>query len=197
MSTPNREATTRALLDAALELFAEFGYQTTSHADIATAVGMGRTTFYEYFASKEELLVQLVATRVPELTEELVSSVPPGLKPDQEMGELTARMIEFVGTDHLGLLLHQEVPRLSNHAQAEIAQSHVHLSGAFADIYRCGVEEGLFAELPGRLAGRLIFEVIMTAGRELMDSDEPKQEVHAVVDASVRFLLAGLSASHD
>jgi AcrR family transcriptional regulator len=193
VSTRTRDETRAVLLDSALELFARYGYQAISHADIAAEAGIGRTTFYEYFSSKEELLVYLVATKLPELTTDLVAAVPDDLPPAHQLGELTARMIEFVGTDHLGLLLHSEVPRLSDAAQRQIADAHGHLSEAFADIYRRGIEEGSFRSLPGRLAGRLVFEVIMTAGREVMDSADPKQQVHPVADAAVQFLLSGLA----
>jgi AcrR family transcriptional regulator len=191
----DRQETERALLDAALEQFARYGYQHTSHADIAAEAGIGRTTFYEYFSSKEELLVRLVATRVPELTEELVAAIPRDVGPADQLAELTMRMIEFVGTDHLGLLLHKEVPRLSDDAQREIGAAHVHLSTAFAEIYRRGVEARVFREMPGRLAGRLVYDVIMTAGREVMESSEPKQEVHAIADAAMRFVVRGLSSN--
>ena len=188
-----RDATRSSLLDAALELFATHGYQEISHADIAAVAGIGRTTFYEYFSNKEELLVQLVATHLPSITAELVDAVPVDLEPRDRLAELTARMVEFVGTDHLGLLLHSEVPRLTDAAQREIAEAHTHLSSVFADVYRRGVAAGVFRLLPGRLPGRLMFEVIMTAGREVMDADDPKQEVHAIADAAVGFLLQGLS----
>jgi AcrR family transcriptional regulator len=193
MISRSRDTTRAVLLESALELFVRYGYQAISHSDIAAEAGIGRTTFYEYFSNKEELLVELVATKLPELTSELVAAVPDGLSPPQQLGELTARMIEFVGTDHLGLLLHSEVPRLSDGAQLQIAAAHTHLSEAFADIYRRGVEAGDFRPLPGRLAGRLVYEVIMTAGREVMDSDDPKQQVHSVADAAVEFLLGGLT----
>ncbi len=192
MSAESRERTRRALLDAAVEHFARFGYMNTSHADIAAEAGIGRTTFYEYFASKEELLVDLVATRVPELMNELVGAIPDGLPAEKELAELTARMVEFVGTDHLGLLLHQEVPRLSDAAQARIAESHVNLSKAFTAIYQRGTSTGVFRSMPPRLAVRLMYQVIMTAGREVMDAAEPKQEVHGIADAAVAFLIAGL-----
>ena len=182
-----------ALFDAALDCFAHAGYQRTSHADIAFAAGMARTTFYEYFASTEDLLVQLVEDRLPEMANELVASVPSTLPPDQRLAELSARMIEFVGTDHLGLLLHTEVPRLSDEAQRRIATAHAGLSDAFGDIYRDGVQQGCFRTMPPLLAGRLVYQVIMTAGRTVMDDDDPKGAVHGITDTAVGFLLAGIS----
>lgn len=184
----NRET----LFEAAIGCFADAGFRNTSHADVAAAAGIGRTTFYEYFASTEDLLVQLVEARVPELVSELIEAVPAELAPDRRLRALMVRMIEFVGTDHIGLILHTEVARLSDEAQARIGAAHVDLSRAFADVYRRGVAAGLFKELPGRLASRLIYEVIMTAGRELMDRPEPKQYVHELADTTADFVLAGL-----
>ncbi|MGN2637561.1 helix-turn-helix domain-containing protein [Nocardia takedensis] len=51
-----RERTRRALLEAAVELFEDRGYEETTVADIAAAAEVGTRTFFNYFASKEELL---------------------------------------------------------------------------------------------------------------------------------------------
>lgn len=51
-----RERTRRALLAAAAELFEQRGYEETTVADIAAAAEVGTRTFFNYFASKEELL---------------------------------------------------------------------------------------------------------------------------------------------
>ncbi len=51
-----RERTRRAILEAAAELFETRGYEDTTVADIAAAADVGTRTFFNYFASKEELL---------------------------------------------------------------------------------------------------------------------------------------------
>jgi AcrR family transcriptional regulator len=48
------------LLDTALALFLEHGYERTSVEQITTAVGVAKGTFYHYFATKQELLERLV-----------------------------------------------------------------------------------------------------------------------------------------
>ena len=189
-----RDSTRELLLSAALDQFGTFGFQRTTHADIAAAAGIARTTFYEYFSSTEELLVQLVETKLPELVDELIAGVPAELPPQERLAGLTARMIEFVGTDHIGLILHTEVPRLSEDAQLRIAEAHGGLTRSFGAVYREGVVSGVFRELPPVFAGRLMYEVIMTAGRTVMESDDPKQHVHEIVEAATRFLLAGFAA---
>jgi AcrR family transcriptional regulator len=187
--------TRTALFDAAKKLFLEFGYARISHADIAYEVGMGRTTFYEHFASKEDLLVQLVEHELPALIDAVIAEVDPTLDSRRQMFELTSRMVEFLGTDGVGLILHTEVPRLSLEAQAAISKAHGGMSRAFMTVYRDGVASGVFRELPPQLAGRLIEQTIMTGGRVLMDSDDPKQHVHQMAEMTADFLVHALSTS--
>jgi AcrR family transcriptional regulator len=188
------DATKDQLFDAASRLFREYGYAETSHADISAEADIGRTTFYEHFASKEDLLIQLVQRDLPVLIDAILSEIPPDLPPDVHLRELTMRFVEFVGIDHLGLILHTEVPRLSREAQQAIAGSHRALSDEVMEVYRSGVASGVFALLPGPVVGRLIQETMMAGGRAVMDLPDPKQQVHAIADATAGFLVNGLRA---
>ena len=44
------------LVDAAFDLFAERGYEHTTVDDIAERAGVGRTTFFRYYRSKEDVI---------------------------------------------------------------------------------------------------------------------------------------------
>ena len=178
-----------AMFDAARELIATIGYSQVSHADITAAVGIGRTTFYEHFASKEDLLIQLVRRDLPQITEEILAAVDPDLEPDERLRQLAVRMVEFVGTDHMGLILHTEVPRLSPEAQQGIAEAHEGLGSEFANVYRNGVMQGIFTEYPPRLAGRMIEQIIMTGGKVVMDSPDPSVQVKAIAEDTARMLV--------
>ena len=191
----SREETRAALFDAALDEFSVHGFRNTTHADIAAAVGMGRTTFYEYFESTEDLLVQLVEERMPVVVSEIVEAIDPDLSPVDRMRELGIRTVEFVGLDHLGLILHTESMRMSDTSQRRIAAAHSGLVSTFAEIYRDGVADGVFRDLPERIAGQLMFQTVMGAGRSIMDAPDPKQQVHQTAEIAVDFLIRGLSTS--
>ena len=189
-----RQETRTALLDAALDEFAHRGFRNTTHADIASAVGIGRTTFYEYFESTEDLLVQLVEERLPVVVTDIVEAIASDLSPVDRMRELGIRTVEFVGLDHLGLILHTESMRVSESSQRRISEAHAGLVGAFAEVFEDGVRAGDFRDLPVRVAGQLMFQTVMGAGRSIMDSADPKQQVHETAEIAVDFLIRGLAS---
>lgn len=55
------QRTRQAILDAALDLFADKGYFGTSLRDVATVVGVRESALYNYFANKEALFEALIA----------------------------------------------------------------------------------------------------------------------------------------
>ncbi|MDA2979558.1 MAG: TetR/AcrR family transcriptional regulator [Actinomycetota bacterium] len=184
-----------AMFDAARDLIAEVGFSEMSHADITSVVGIGRTTFYEHFSSKEDLLIQLVRRDLPKTTEDILAAVDPDLPPDERLGQLAAKMVEFVGTDHMGLILHTEVPRLSPDGQRGIAEAHEGLASEFANVYRAGVMAGIFVSSPPRLAGRMIEQIIMTGGKVVMDAPDPVAQAKEIAADTARILVAAFIAT--
>src|ERR1700745_3910716 len=67
MSPPPGQERRGQLIACAARLFAERGYHPTSVADIVAALGVGKGVFYWYFASKEELLTELLKSSNHEL----------------------------------------------------------------------------------------------------------------------------------
>ena len=189
---PSTQSTRDAMLDAAKDLIAEIGYEAMSHADITAAVGMGRTTFYEHFASKEDLLVELVRRDLPPVMRELLEGLDPSEPPDERMRSLGKATVAFVGTDHIGLILHTEVPHMSHEAQLAISDAHVGLAREVASIYSEGVSVGVFREMPPRFAATMIEGILMTGGRMVMNAEDPGAAVGDLADLSADVLVSAL-----
>ncbi|MEM9160103.1 MAG: TetR/AcrR family transcriptional regulator, partial [Verrucomicrobiota bacterium] len=57
VSKGKKEETRRRLIETAVEMIVEEGYQKATMKKIAKAAGVGPATIYKYFPSKEKLLV--------------------------------------------------------------------------------------------------------------------------------------------
>ncbi len=183
-------------LEAAQRLFDEFGFEHTSLGDVAATIGVGRTTLYDYFTDKEDLLATLVETSLPDTIDELLGLIPDGLAVDERLGELAIKTVEFVVSDPiLGLVMHRELPALTGETQDRIAAAHEDLSKEFALLYRTGVQQGLFRQMAPDVAGAFLQDVIMAAARVLLRGDEPKARLHEVTGSLVEFLRGGLIVS--
>ena len=74
-------ATRRRLLDAARELATEGGYEAVGMRNVAARAGVSAPTAYQYFSSKDHLLVDLLVELVGETTTTLSARPRPGLSP--------------------------------------------------------------------------------------------------------------------
>ena len=66
-AVPQRPGTMERILDAALEVFSEFGFHHATVDEIADRADVGKGTLYRYFANKETLFNELVRLRLDEL----------------------------------------------------------------------------------------------------------------------------------
>lgn len=188
----HKELTRRALLDAAWAIIDEAGTAEVPLGEIALGAGVGRTTFYDYFHDRDDVIASLVEDKLPDVIADLIGSVPRGLSTAERLAKLASATVEFVATDRVfGVILHREVGRMGPEAQERIKESHAQLATELASIYMKGVSEGVFRPLPPYLAGRLIQDTIMSAARALIDDESRRREVTEGVEA---FLLGGLGA---
>ena len=193
----HKELTRRAILEAAKDLIGEVGTAEVSLAELAAAAGIGRTTFYEYFTDRDDVIASLVEEELPEVLIDLITGVSAELSEDRLAG-LVAATVEFVVDNPvLGLILHREVPRLSQAAQDRIMVAHASLSREMANVYVTGVKEGVFRKLDPELAGRLIQDAIMSAAKTVIGSDDPASRLEGIVADLLSFLLGGLRIDTD
>jgi AcrR family transcriptional regulator len=88
-----QERQRRRLVLAAGETFVTLGYATSTVADILKTAGMSRRSFYEFFTSKEDILLALLDEMVHEVRGEVVE-ITRGIENPFEMAVLN--MIAYV-----------------------------------------------------------------------------------------------------
>lgn len=194
----HKALTRREILEAAHSLLAEAGSAEISVAEVAHEAGIGRTTLYEYFRDRDDLIASLVEETLPEVVVDIIAGVPASSPPAERLAELALATVRFVVSDPvLGLILHRELPRLSRDAQERILDAHADLSVEMVGAYRAGVDAGRFRPVPSDIAGRFIQDLIMAAARVLIDAPAPEIRLPEVETELVAFLFGGLRLAED
>ena len=92
----HKQRTRSALEQAAARLFEERGFGATTVRDIAAAAGVGERTFFRYFPSKEDLVLQQVRDLIPGLMDR-VRARPAREKPLAALREAIAAWLLETG----------------------------------------------------------------------------------------------------
>ena len=190
----HKDLTRSEILEAAAALFRAQGYTDTNLGDIAGYVGIGRTTLYEYFSDKEDILASLVEETVPEVVAEILEGLPPTLRARERLAELIQRGLAFVSTDeNLGSMLMRETPRLSNEAQRRVRSAHRPLEQEIVRVVAAGIDAGEFRNFDPMLAAQIVYGLMMSASTSLIRDAEAKQRLHAVADTVVEVVFGGIA----
>lgn len=186
----HKELTRRAILDSAKLLISEMGTAEVPLGHLTSEAGIGRTTFYEYFVDRDDVIASLVEEELPGVIQDLIASVESERIPER-LADLVVAMVGFiVDNPVLGLILHREVPRLGPDAQRRIMTAHAELSREMAAAYRTGVAEGVLRDLDPELVGRFFQDTIMSAAKTVIASSEPRSRA-ATVTTDIRVILIG------
>jgi AcrR family transcriptional regulator len=178
---PNAEGRLR---EAAMELFAERGYERTTVADIAERAGVTSRTFFRYFADKREVLFAPSDEFERPLVEAL-ESAPAGVSPMEAVTAALDAAAELIGRDREHSRARQAVVASS----AELRERELIKLASLADALAAGLRRRGVPDPPAGLAAETGIAVLRVAfGRWLeADAERPLAEV-------MRASLADLTA---
>jgi AcrR family transcriptional regulator len=187
--TSRGEQTRRALLQAASRLFAENGYHNTSVPDIVREAGVGHGTFYEYFASRRAILVDLTRQVAD------VDSRLPRLRSQNLADRIRAEIFWYL-SDHVE---HLELTKVWHDAatiDAEIAETRRRERARRQARVRQGIEAaGARGDIDPDIAAAALTAMLEEfAQRWFVEADGPGRSAHDVVAASETLAALWLGA---
>ena len=98
-----KQKTKQRILDAALELFSTQGFEATSIAQIADAVGVRKASLYSHFDSKQDILDRLIESIMEDYAKHSVRSTA-----DRIGGELDPDGVVRLVTEQIRYTVHDE-----------------------------------------------------------------------------------------
>jgi AcrR family transcriptional regulator len=180
--------TRRTIQDHALRLFAEQGYDATTVDQIAEAAEISPSTFFRYFATKEDLVIE---DEYDPMVVELFLAQPPSLGPVAAMRQAMRTAFNQIYSTEQGQLLQRtklqlEVPAIRAKAlnnQFNMANAVTHAAAAR---YRRDVDDYAVQVFAAACVGALIPAITRWAAS---DGKEPLPEL---VDSALALLESGL-----
>jgi AcrR family transcriptional regulator len=177
------------LMAYAIARFAENGYHPTSVAEIVQGLGVGKGVFYWYFASKEELFLEILRDAQRQLRRRQEAAITDEADPVRriELGIRASvawfhenpdvvKLLQFASTEE------RFAPVLRRGQDVAVADTARHVKE--------GIVEGRIRDIDPFLLSHAVLGVTGHLAREFVHTTN--QSVDEVADAAVAFCLEGL-----
>lgn len=189
---PTRAETRSALVDAAFQLFASRGFEATTVDEIAVTAGVGRTTFFRHFGSKEAVVFPDHHDLLARIGARLEAGAP-AMKAlaVADAARIVLRSYLAEGDRaRLRYRLVRSVPALRDHELAEMRQYQRRFSDALASDWAERPDGVLRAELAA--AGVVAAHNVVLRRWLREESDDPEREL----DHAISLVLERAPESH-
>lgn len=144
------------LAEAACELFLERGYDATSVADITQRAGVSRSSFFNYFASKSDVLWSGLDARIAQASDALAALVRDG-DADRVRGILREIVRDFA-PDPLALALrNRSAMGLDDELVRDTGVRQIRLASAISDAARAAGMGTIHADIVGAAHAAALF----------------------------------------
>lgn len=193
----DKELKRESILRAAMKVFAQQGVNDFKMIQIAEAAGVGKGTIYEYFPSKEALVIGSIALFFDDFARFVEQRSQADADPAEQIRTLVAAVCEFyIGQkDRLETIFHiwgagVADPRRKEFI-AEMNESYRETRDHLATGIEVGVQQGLFKLVEPRLTASMILALLdgllFQAATGLTDIGDP-----GLPDRISRIILEGV-----
>ena len=177
----HRENQRRALLDAARDLVAEGGVGALSFPALAKATGLARSSVYEYFKSRADVVEALVAHEFPAWIGEVRAAMAAEPTAERQLAAYVRRQLDLVSEPRHRALLALAGQELDGEARDRIRAAH----GWLLDL-GVGVLKVLGHPEP-RLGAVMLQGVVDAASKRISMGGDPAE----VTETAVSIVLFG------
>jgi AcrR family transcriptional regulator len=151
----------REIFDATINLFLEKGFYETSMREVAEAAGIGKSTLYDYFPSKDDIIVYAIENSLLEITQRAQAI----LSQNANAG-IRLRRLMHMHMDHLlanrafYLRLTAEAGRLNKVSQNRIQVKRHAYQDLLQNLIEEGIAEGSFRPVNAAVAMKTLIAMM-------------------------------------
>jgi AcrR family transcriptional regulator len=174
-----------------VNVFLKKGFQETSMREIAEAAGLGKSTLYDYFKTKDDILVYFFEDQLNDLTEVAQKIAQKNIPASKRLNQIMKAHMEFLQANKsLFMKLTIEAQRLNLESQKQI-QNERH---AFQDLIRGlieeGIREGTFRKVDPLVAARMLINTMAPVVFTSRPTGTPQEMMEETMDIFLKGLHA-------
>ena len=179
------------IFDASVNLFLTQGFRETSMREIADAAKMGKSSLYDYFKTKDDILLWAVEDELMDLTseaQEIANQPRPAL---ERLRMIMRRHLEFlVERKEFYVKFSFEVQRLAMESQQRIQDKRHTYQDLIRWLVDEGIQEGSVRPVDSLLVARTLITILSPTVFTSRPTGTPQEMLETVFD----ILLNGIRA---
>jgi AcrR family transcriptional regulator len=179
----------REIFNASVHLFLSKGFSETSMREIAAAAGVGKSTLYDYFPSKDHVLLSYVEEELQALTGTLQAIAAQETTAQERLQHMVFTYMEYLAANEdFYTRLSSQVQRLALESLERIQRKRHALQDVLRQVVEDGIREGSFRQVDSLLATRVILSALTPA----VYATRPSGSRSHMMEEAFTLLLRGL-----
>jgi AcrR family transcriptional regulator len=184
------------ILDAAVQLFAEYGYHAAPLRDIARIAGIQAASIYHHFPNKQSLLVEIMQTHLQQLNNQLEHILREYDEPLKRLNEAIANHIRLHTSNKAEFfIIDTELRALEDNHRAYIVALRDTYDTLLQDLLRDGMERGIFRRSDVKVTSYAIIAMCTEVATWLRPGG--RLTVQQVIEIYSQMITRGLLHSED
>ena len=179
------------IFDASVHLFVEKGFAETSMREIAAAAGIGKATLYDYFKTKDDILLSFFEREVAALADRAAVIACQELPTAEKLRRIMRMQLDYwLPRKAFYLRLTIEAQRLAVQSQQRIQAARHGYQDMLRDLIEDGIREGVFRPVDSLFATRLLLMMVTPVVFTSRPSGSPQQ----MMDEALEIFFGGIEA---
>jgi TetR/AcrR family transcriptional regulator, cholesterol catabolism regulator len=179
------------IFDASVHLFIEKGFNETSMREIAAAAGVGKATLYDYFRTKDEILLSFFERESQTMADRAKEIARQDLPAANKLRRVMQMHLEFwLSRKDFYLRLTVEAQRLTLQSQRRLQAARHAYQDMLRGLIEDGIREGAFRPVDPLLATRML----LTLSTPVVFTSRPSGTPQQMMDEAIGIFLRGVEA---
>ncbi|MDU1321879.1 MAG: TetR/AcrR family transcriptional regulator [Clostridium botulinum] len=190
MLTPEQQAERREeIIGVALRLIEKNGFQKTSMREIAVLANMGKSSLYDFFKTKDEIVVYAVEKKIEETIQKVHRIISDESSPEQCLRKI---MLNHLGVPKQYRTVLMWLNTESDYLEEEYRKRLKAARYAYQDIIKSVIENGVTAGIFRKTNADLMARLLINSVIAIIYTSRPSASPEKMLDETINIFLHGI-----